>query len=127
MKTVASMPSSRAAHATAWPWFPALAVTTPAFRSTWLRLSILFTAPRTLNEPVRWRFSAFRRTGRPVRRVNVSELYTGVTRTPFPASRSRAASTSASVGAVFVAKLEHLLHDLLYRCQGVELTFLNLL
>ena len=29
MKIVACMPSSRAAQATAWPWFPALAATTP--------------------------------------------------------------------------------------------------
>src|SRR5437764_137302 len=28
------MPSSRAAHATAWPWLPALAAITPAARST---------------------------------------------------------------------------------------------
>ena len=27
------MPSSRAAHATAWPWLPALAAITPAARS----------------------------------------------------------------------------------------------
>ena len=30
MKIVAEMPASRAAHATAWPWLPALAATTPA-------------------------------------------------------------------------------------------------
>ena len=33
MKIVAAIPASRAAHATAWPWFPALAATTPALRS----------------------------------------------------------------------------------------------
>ena len=33
MKIVAGIPASRAAHATAWPWLPALAATTPARRS----------------------------------------------------------------------------------------------
>ena len=33
MKIVAEIPASRAAHATAWPWLPALAATTPAARS----------------------------------------------------------------------------------------------
>ena len=33
MNTVAVIPSSRAAHATAWPWLPALAAITPAARS----------------------------------------------------------------------------------------------
>ena len=33
MKIVACTPSSRAAHATAWPWLPALAAITPAARS----------------------------------------------------------------------------------------------
>jgi hypothetical protein len=31
---VAEIPVSRAAQATAWPWFPALAVTTPRLRSS---------------------------------------------------------------------------------------------
>ncbi len=74
MKMRASTPASRAAHATAWPWLPALAVTTPAACSSGVRSAILLTAPRILKAPVRWRFSAFRWTGRPVRRENVSEL-----------------------------------------------------
>jgi hypothetical protein len=55
-----------------------------------------------LKEPVRWRFSALRRTGRPLRRERVSEETTGVTRAS-AAMRPRAASMSASVGPVFVA------------------------
>src|SRR5687767_7429730 len=47
-------------------------------------------------------------------------------RTPLPVRRSRAASTSASVGAVSVAKLEHLLHDLPYGCQWVQFSPLDL-
>ena len=74
MKIVASAPASRAAQATAWPWLPALAVTTPAACSSGVSGAILLTAPRILNAPVRWRFSAFSWTGRPVSRENVSEL-----------------------------------------------------
>jgi hypothetical protein len=52
---------------------PALAATTPQARSASLIVSSLLTAPRTLNDPVRWRFSAFSQTRRPVRRERVSE------------------------------------------------------
>src|SRR5438132_4950668 len=125
MKIVALMPASRAAHATAWPWLPALAATTPARRSPLESVAILLTAPRTLNEPVRWRFSAFRQTSRPASFESVSEPYTGVTRA-IPSSRARASSISLSVGAVSTANLEHLPHDLADRTQRVELPLLNL-
>ena len=46
-------PAWRAAHATAWPWLPALAAITPASRSASERNASRFTAPRTLNAPVR--------------------------------------------------------------------------
>src|SRR4029077_10947180 len=82
-------------------------------------------APLTLNEPVRWRFSAFRCTSRPARRESVSERYTGVTRAT-PSRRARAASMSGSVGAVSVAaNSEHLLQDLTNCAQGVELAPLH--
>ena len=71
MNTVAAMPASRAAQATAWPWLPALAATTPATRSAGESVAIVLTAPRILNAPVRWRFSAFRWTARPARRESV--------------------------------------------------------
>src|SRR5579884_2479914 len=123
MKTVAFTRSSRAAHATAWPWLPALAATTPASRSEGESSDSLLTAPRTLNEPVRCRFSAFNHTSRPLRRASVSELYTGVTRAS-PASRSRAASSSATAGPVLALRVvpnpEHLLEDLTNRGQRVE-------
>ncbi len=57
---VAPTPASRAAQATACAWLPALAATTPAARWASPSVDSLLTAPRILNEPVRWRFSAFR-------------------------------------------------------------------
>src|SRR6266581_372229 len=126
MKTVAWTPTSRAAHATAWPWLPALAATTPTARSAAESVASLFMAPRTLNEPVRCRFSALSRTSRPVSRESVAEPYTGVTRA-CSWIRSRAASMSASVGAVFVAKVEDLVKDRTHRAQRVELSPLDLL
>ena len=72
MKIVAGMPASRAAQATACPWLPALAATTPAARSASPSVAIVLYAPRILKEPVRWRFSALRKTWRPVSRENVS-------------------------------------------------------
>ena len=73
MKIVALIPASRAAQATAWPWLPALAATTPARRSRPESVAILLTAPRTLNEPVRCRFSALSATSRPISFESVSE------------------------------------------------------
>src|SRR5918999_2465260 len=128
MKTVAFTPPSRAASATACPWLPALAVTTPAARSASDRVATRLAAPRILKEPVRWRFSALRNTGRPLRRPSVSEEETGVARTS-GAIRARAASMSASVGAVRVAiglHPEYLLHDLTNRRERIELAPLHL-
>src|SRR5436190_2542137 len=127
MKIRAGAPSSRAAHATACPWLPALAATTPAARCSGSRLESLTYAPRTLNEPVRCRFSALRLTGRPASRDSVSDGKTGVTRAT-PSSRSRARSISGSPGAVAVAIVnpEHLLEYLSHRRQRVELTCLHL-
>ena len=42
-------------------------------RSSSLSVEIRLYAPRTLNEPVRWRFSAFRYTSRPASCESVSE------------------------------------------------------
>src|SRR5215210_473895 len=121
----ARTPACRAAHATAWPWLPALAATTPAARSAGLSSAIRLTAPRTLNEPVRCRFSAFSQTSRPASRDSVSEPYTGVTRA-MPWRRSRASVMSPTLGAVFVANAKHLLHDLADSGQRIELASLHL-
>src|SRR4051812_23532988 len=66
MKTVALMPSACAARATPWAWFPADAATTPRAFSSSERRDIRVYAPRTLKEPVRWRFSHLRKTWLPV-------------------------------------------------------------
>src|SRR4051812_43316332 len=113
------MPASRAAHATAWPWFPALAATTPAARCSAERVAMRLTAPRILNAPVRWRFSAFSSTSRPASRDSVSDGKTGVTRA-IPAMRARAASMSARLGTVLV-DTKDLLHDVAYGGERVEL------
>src|SRR5436190_22435123 len=47
-------------------------------------------------------------------------------RTPLPAIRARAASTSASVGVVSVAKLENLFHDLSNSGERVQFSLLDL-
>src|SRR5712691_10170210 len=125
MKTVAPIPASRAAQATAWPWLPALAATTPARRSASVRVASLLTAPRILKEPVRWRFSAFSSTSRPASRDSVSEPKTGVRRA-VPSIRRRAAWMSASLGPVLVANPEHPLHDLSHGGERVELAPLHL-
>src|SRR5262245_24528762 len=116
---VARRPASRAAQATAWAWFPALAATTPACRSVSPSVASLLTAPRILNEPVRLRFSAFRCTSRPARRESVSERKTGVTRAT-PTSRSRARSMSASAAIAVAVDPEHPGHDLGNGRKGVE-------
>src|SRR4051795_6428301 len=126
MKIRAGAPAARAAHATAWPWLPALAATTPAARSTSAMTASLLTAPRSLNDPVRWRFSAFRDTSRPAMRENVSEPKTGVTRTAAP-TRSRAASIAARSGASIAAfDPEHPLQHLLHRRQRIEAPLLDI-
>ena len=63
--TVAEAPSRPLANATPCAWLPALAATTPCARSASDSRAILVYAPRTLNDPVRWRFSHFRYTGPP--------------------------------------------------------------
>src|SRR5262245_62138229 len=117
------MPAWRAAQPTAWPWLPALAVTTPAFRSSSVRVAILLTAPRTLKAPVRCRFSALSRTSRSQRVDRVSDPKTGVTRAT-PSRRRRASSISGRPGTIAL-ELEHLLHDLAHGRQRIELASLD--
>src|SRR5438105_5257835 len=123
-KIAAWIPASRAAQATACPWLPALAATTPARCSASPSVEILLKAPRILNEPVRCRFSALSTTSRPARRENVSERNTGVTRAT-PSRRPRAASMSRRPGAVSVANVENLVEDLVHRRQRIELAALD--
>ena len=48
----ASIPSTAAAQATAWAWFPAEVVITPRRFSSAVSDASLFSTPRGLNEPV---------------------------------------------------------------------------
>src|SRR6185503_15973541 len=87
-------PRACAACAHAHAWLPALPAVTPrAQRSP--RAASLFSAPRILNEPVRWRFSAFSTTSVPARRLTVSDGTTGVCRA-MSATACRARSMSAA-------------------------------
>lgn len=65
MNTVERTPSRDEASATPCAWFPADAATTPAARSSGRSPEMRTYAPRSLNEPVRCRFSHFRWTGAP--------------------------------------------------------------
>ena len=59
MKTSHGTPRARAAAASACAWLPALPATTPRAQPSSPSAASLAAAPRTLNEPVRCRFSAF--------------------------------------------------------------------
>ena len=68
------------AKATAAPWLPLEAATQPAARCFGVNESSLLNAPRSLNEPVNWRFSSFRKTFAPVRSLKNEERSRGVSR-----------------------------------------------
>ncbi len=65
MNTVQATPSWAAANAAPWAAFPADHVTIPRFFSSAVSDASLFSIPRGLNDPVRWRSSAFRKTSGP--------------------------------------------------------------
>ena len=92
----AETPAERAASASPCAWFPALAATTPRLRSAGVNAATRFVAPRSLNEPVRCRFSAFSRTRKPHHCEKVAAEIIGV-RTHTPSITARAARISASV------------------------------
>ena len=95
MNTTQRTPRDRAAYATAWAWFPALPVTTPPPHASPSAAS-LDSAPRSLNEPVRCRFSALNATVAPARSLSVRELSTGVSfTTPAPACAARRRSNNS--------------------------------
>ena len=96
MTIVAWMPRRWALMATPCAWLPALAATTPRLRSSGVSSANLFAAPRSLNEPVRCRFSSLKCTRAPQISLNGSESGHGVTAT-MPRMRSRAARTSCRV------------------------------
>ena len=90
-KTSQRTPRAAATAASAWAWLPAEAATTPCAQPSSPSASSLADAPRTLNEPVRWRFSALRATMPPARSEIVRLESTGVRR----ATRSTAARAAS--------------------------------
>src|SRR5699024_6990483 len=92
----ASMPSSRATYATARPWFPVEAASTPRRRCSSDSRRILFDAPRILNAPVGWWVSNFNQTSFPTFSDRASLNTTGV-RIARSAMRPAAARTWARV------------------------------
>src|ERR1700690_3448501 len=98
MTTVAVQPSRPAANATPCAWLPALAATKPRARSASLGRAIRLYAPRTLNDPVRWRFSHLRKTGPATVSDSTRECITGVSEITSRSSL-RAAATSSELTA----------------------------
>jgi hypothetical protein len=101
--TVSFAPSSRAAYAAPSAALPALTVMRPASSASRESVRTRFSAPRSLNDPVCWRHSAFATTGPPASRSSASDRRTGV-RTTRPRSASLAARASASVGSAGIRR-----------------------
>ena len=78
MATVTFAPVALAAYAIAAAAFPALIVTMPFARCFSGRLASANTAPRGLNEPVRWKSSALRYAVAPIRSPRVRLVSIGV-------------------------------------------------
>src|ERR1041385_5077588 len=78
VKMVGLSPAFGAGEATPCAWFPAEAATTPALRSAAVKWWTLLSAPRTLKEPVRWKFSSLRCTSAPVICDRLLERFVGV-------------------------------------------------
>src|SRR6202521_264644 len=97
---VAGMPRSRAAAATPCAWLPDEKATTPSPRASGGMRDMRLKAPRNLNDPVRWKISAFISTRLPVRRAGAVLATSGV-RIATSVSTFAASSTSAAVGSGF--------------------------
>src|ERR1035441_4689578 len=89
MYTSHRTPAERAARAAAGAWLPAEATTMPG-AAPLPRAASFADAPRILNEPVGWRFSAFRTMREPVSSLRTRELKSGV-RTAMRSTAGRAA------------------------------------
>src|SRR5438132_1132762 len=99
-------PARSAAKAIAWAAFPALMVTIPRSRCSLERLATAKAAPRGLNDPVRWRFSAFRYAFAPIRSPRERLVSSGV-RCTTDVTMGRARSTSASVTLTLLMGMIH--------------------
>ena len=91
----------RLPRATPWAWFPAEAAMIPLAFCSSLRVMMQLEAPRTLKDPVRWRFSSFRNTSRSLMVLKVWLCSSGVLWTSF-SSRSWAARMVSRVMVVSV-------------------------
>ena len=100
--TLAVVPSTAAAYATAIAWFPALTAVTPRASASGDRSSITASAPRALKLPVRWNSSSLRKTrvSGPTTRLSAPSCQsrTGVVTTRSP-RRARVARIASSVGS----------------------------
>src|SRR6516165_8522633 len=113
MTTVAAQPSRPAANATPWAWLPALAATTPRARSASDSLAILAYAPRTLNDPVRCRFSHLRYTGPETVSDSTRECSMGVSEiTSWVSLRAAVTSSGLTVPGVMSTALQCATHPL---------------
>src|SRR5580765_5700996 len=99
MNTRHAMPSIAELQASPCAAFPADQVTTPRFFSSSVSEASFASIPRGLNDPVRWKSSAFRWTRAPVRSDSVREPNIGVRSTlPAIVSRARRMSPRLSSG-----------------------------
>ena len=94
MQITARRPSRAAAWASARPWLPVEAATTPCRRSSADSSATALVAPRSLKLPVCWRVSSLRWTGTPARAPSEGDATVGVAATR-PPMRAAAASMSA--------------------------------
>src|SRR3546814_901424 len=93
MQTTARIPCCLAAWATALPWLPVEAATTPHCRCDGDKRATALVAPRNLKLPVVWWDSIFRWTGTPASADKLGECAMGV-RSTKPARLCRARKTS---------------------------------
>ena len=84
------MPSSAEQYASAWAWLPAEIPITPRDVSSGVSEASFVSTPRGLNDPVRWKSSAFRCTSAPDSCESDADVNVGVRcRRPAIASRAR--------------------------------------
>ena len=105
-KTSHGMPRAAAAAASACAWLPAEAATTPRAQPSSPSVASLLATPRTLKDPVRWRFSAFSATVPPARSENVRVDSIGVRRaTVWTAARAARTSLAVTLMSAMTASI----------------------
>src|SRR5665213_4132538 len=94
----AGTPSSFAASATPCAWFPLENATTPPRFRSGETCAIVLYAPRNLNAPMRWRFSALRNTRAPAAKFAATRGY-GAEVVTYDRERMNRAELAASIAA----------------------------